>query len=439
MGIQRCVSAIKGMLYKMPILRTIYNFLTRLFVPIRVLYVRNNYRRVVSRIQKRRSDEKIRVCFIVSEPTKWKCLLLYREMDASGVFYPFVALSAWNTQSGYTDDQLDAHFTNAEDFFNRLGVRHVRSVSTHPRVISTLREFLPDIVVFNEQWYPCGKQTATKISKFALTCFIPYYVPDYGDPVIDCMQLTEIYSHTYFVLNSEWLNLYRPYFKWWKTVARLVPAGHPALDYFSCKTTNSLPTDGFVIYAPHFSFPAQGHSFKMILTHGTFDWSGRAILQYAQQHPELRWAFKPHPLLKKELMATGFFTEREIEEYYRAWEKIGIGCYSGDYQELFMNSRAMITDCGSFLAEYGATGKPLIHLICGQNTATPPLPSKMLWDTYYKVNNLDEMLSVFQLVLEADQDPKRECRERMVEKLRLRGNEAAKNIVAYFRSLLDKQ
>ena len=56
-------------------------------------------------------------------------------------------------------------------------------------------------------------------------------------------------------------------------------------------------------------------------------------------------------------------SEKEVEDYYANWQKIGNVIESGNYFELFAESDLMITDCGSFLVEYFLTQKPLIHLL----------------------------------------------------------------------------
>lgn len=402
-----------------------------------VIKTRRNYARVLTRIRAKDKSEKIRVLFILSEPTKWKCLLLYRAMQKGGVFDPIVALSNWNAQQLLGEDALERHFKDTEESLDRLNVAHIRTVKTHPIAASDLKEFAPDIVVFNEQWFPPQQQTAQSISETALTCFIPYYVPDYCNFEIDCGQEVERFSHTYFTLNEEWCELYRPCFRKWDSVASLVPAGHPALDFFAASEAVSNAEE-YVIYAPHFAFPSNSHSMKLILVHGTFDWSGKAILKYAQAHPEMNWVFKPHPLLRRELVLTGLMSGEEVDEYYDAWERIGTVCTSGDYQDIFLRSKAMITDCGSFLAEYGSTGKPLIHLLCEQNTAVPPRPSKMLWDTFYKVRNVEEMTRTFCCVLERGEDPNREDRQRVLTELKLSGGNASNRIVDYLRKTVGR-
>ena len=399
-------------------------------------WCRRNYARILQRIRAKPSGQKLKVLFIVSEPAKWKCQTLYEALARSDMFEPLVGLSAWNCQSDMTDDELERHHAMSEEFFDRLGDRHVRTVFTKPRRFVDLRTLNPDIVIYNEQWRPCKRQHPVTVSRFALTFFIPYYVPVFGNMFIHCEQPVEQLSYVYFTQNSEWERLFAPYFSPWFSTAKFVSLGHPALDAFTSKD-GRVKTKFTVIFAPHFAIPAKGKpDCDWQITQSTFDWSGKMMLEYAKRHPEIDWVFKPHPLLKEKIALTGFMSQQEMDAYYEEWAKIGTVCCSGDYQGLFMDSSLMLTDSGSFLVEYAATGNPLIHLWCSENSVVIPRPTQLLMDTFYRVSTPEGLEDILKLVVEARQDPKREERLRVVKELGLCDNDAAKNMVAYFKDLL---
>lgn len=418
-------------------LRRWYGYLRLLF---RVVRAKSNYARNIKRICQKEKGKKLRVLFIVSEIAKWKEQRLYELMSQSEDFEPIVGLSAWNSQDERfcSNDQLLEVHRIAEQFFARLGVRTVRTVMVvdGKRVISDLSEFRPDIVYYTEAWAPCGRQGSEYVSQFALTCYSPYYVPNYGDCWLDAHLDVHIFLWRYFCLNEYWCKMFAASFSIFDHVVRFVAVGHPALDFFSL-TSNCVPHGKSVVYAPHFSFPHPKHD-KLYQFYSTFDWNGREILAYAKGHPEIKWVFKPHPLLKRDLLMTGLMNHQEVDSYFNAWAEIGIVCTDGDYQELFMESYAMITDCGSFLTEYGATGHPLIHLICSQNCRHPVKPSKMVYDTYYQVRNLEEMYKTFQMVIEKGLDPKREERLLAVKRAKISDTKASVNIVEYLKRELKR-
>lgn len=395
------------------------------------------YRRLAKAARQKPRGEKIRVLFIVSEIAKWKEQSLYEAMEQSGEFYPIVGISAWNKQSGLNVDELEAVHKRAEEFFDRMGDRHVRTVTCEGghKVFHNLSEFKPDIVFYTEQWAPCPKQHPFEVSKYALTCFLPYYVPDFGITQIDCHQQVERMSWTYFCLGESWAKLYRRSLLLTCHCNKFVVTGHPALDFFY-EQRDRQPKENYVIYAPHFSFPHPlQQEFYLI---GTFEWSGRAMLEYAEAHPNVKWVFKPHPILRGILSEFGVMSKAEVDDYYARWEQIGVACYDSDYQELFLESRAMITDSGSFLPEYGSTERPIIRLICDKNKHVPPKVAKDIYDTYYNVRNLNELQKNLELVVEKGKDPSREARISAVRSSGLANQDASQQMLKYLRKTFNR-
>ena len=113
-----------------------------------------------------------------------------------------------------------------------------------------------------------------------------------------------------------------------------------------------------IIYAPHWSINGG-------VMYATFQWNYKFMYEFAKAHPEISWAFKPHPGLLFSAIEEGVFPSVEaFEEYLRAWDtlpnaKVVTGAY---YQELFATSDGMIHDSGSFIAEYQYVNKPMIFL-----------------------------------------------------------------------------
>lgn len=409
-------------------------YLNRLILT--VLACKWRYWRLRRQARRKPKGEKIRVLFIVSEIAKWKEQSLYELMEVSGEFYPIVGLSAWNNQGNgrLTVNEFAAMQGRAESFFDAMGDRHVRTVTVEDGtwIYHDLSEFKPDVVFYTEQWSPCPKQNPKDVSRFALTCFLPYYVPDFGIIRIDCHQQVERLSDVYFCLGETWAKTYRSAMRLISHAVKYEVTGHPALDRF-CKETNRRPKKNYVIYAPHFAYPhPKQQEFYLI---GTFDWNGLQILEYAEAHPEIKWVFKPHPVLRRTLIGTGLMSLEEVDAYYGRWAKIATVSTDSNYQDLFLESRVIITDSGSFLPEYGSTGRPVIRLICAANRHVPPAAAKNVYDTYYNVHNLDEMYKVFKSVIEDGQDPNRDARLAAVQKAGLCGVNASENIVRYIKGM----
>ena len=193
--------------------------------------------------------------------------------------------------------------------------------------------------------------------------------------------------------------------------------GQPFLDYFRL---NDSKEKKYTIYAPHWTVARQG------IAYGTFEWNGRFLLDYAKKHPGKNWVFKPHPLLFNALIERGIMSKNEAEEYYNEWGRVGLRYESGDYLELFNNSKMLITDCSSFLGEYFMTGNPVVHLI--SEFATPYNDTiNQVIKNYYHASNVEDLERLLGELPE--QDKMRNQRIRAVEELGYKNNYASQNIL----------
>lgn len=398
---------------------------------------KSRYVRTLRRLRGRKDGKPFRVLFLVGEPAKWKCRNLFREMKESGLFEPVVCLTDWNHQSPgeMSDDELDALHTDFESTLDREGAPHVRAYRLRPREGVDLASFAPDLVFYSEPWGPRWMQTPGPVSRFALTFFVPYFVPSHGDVEVEGRQTLHRFLFEYFALNDAWADLYQSAYPFRLYAPRFTGLGHPALDDY--KDAPSVPPPfGCVVYAPHHTIPHPSHQY--VYAFSTFDWSGRAMLDYAKRHPEFRWVFKPHPLLRSFLVKTETMTEEEASGYYEAWGEIGEVCLDSDYRRHFLEARLLITDSCSFLTEFGATGKPVLHLRRTDNGVTFLPPSRDLFETYYQARDKKELFDRLALLLEKGADPEQERRLVALRAARLRGNDASRAIVDHLRTLLGR-
>ena len=205
--------------------------------------------------------------------------------------------------------------------------------------------------------------------------------------------------------------------------------GHTQLDYY---LTNKNPKNpkNYVIYAPHWSinYPQENYA--------TFEWNGKEILDFAKLHPEINWVFKPHPILKHRLLTQNVMNAEEIENYWKEWKNIGLVYEGGDYMDLFTNSKAMISDCGSFLTEYLPTNKPLIRLVSKNACPYNPSAQKVV-SAYYSANNLEGLYKLLDKVILKNEDTIQDRREEIIKELHLNSNNAALNILKKKKNELD--
>ena len=146
--------------------------------------------------------------------------------------------------------------------------------------------------------------------------------------------------------------------------------GHPRFDYLFQEFGNPVPhevsefIDGrlAVLWNSHFSF---SHSHSQSSNFSTFDLIGPELFQYAKANRDwLCLVWRPHPGLIPALVRDKVMSRDKIA-CLRS-ELAGIGVLlddTSDHAVSFSASDALLTDVGSFLLEYMATGKPMLTLI----------------------------------------------------------------------------
>lgn len=397
--------------------------------------LRMQYRNTVVRLRKYPSDRSIRVLFLVNESSKWKTQSLCDEMRRRGGYEAVIALT--NADVDWRESKAKRHerMEGNRSFFKKRGFEVVTSYDIDGERAIPLSKFCPDIVFYQHPWGFPDEQMPRNVASFALTCYVPYFVPTSVSLDMYCHQPLhrEVFRH--FVTNADFETYYKANIKQSHYAGEVMGLGHTMLDELQPGDCPSNP-DGLVIYSPHWSIIHP--KLNSFLDLSTFLTNGQLILDYARKHPEVKWAFKPHPTLRITLHNTGAMSDEDIDAYYKGWEEIGEACYTGDYVDLFKRSRVMITDCDSFMSEYPCTRNPIIHLVSPVPNKRKFSPMQPLYDTYYKVHDNEELLRVLDEVVVAKRDPKREARLAALEKSGLLGTNAAKNILDHIEDLIGR-
>lgn len=397
-------------------LETIDNKIDNLTKMEERIFLENSYNCSLKRLKNKTSP--IKVLFLVSELAKWKNQTLYDAMAKSDKFEPVMALTA--VLSDTTAEKAE-EIMEWKKYCESKNINYVEAYDIENGKAADLINFNPDVVFYQQPWGLFREQKPDKVSKYALPCYVPYFTPNYGTLSLDCGLDFHKKLFRHYVLNEEWANIYRNCTD--NTYSGEIAAvGSPFLTNIKNENLNNIE-NACVIYAPHYSV-----SFDNLTHYSSFMHNGVEILNYAQKHPEINWVFKPHPRLKHELANFGW-TQEKINNYWAQWSKLGKVCEDNDYIELFNNSKCLITDCGSFLTEYFVTGKPVIHLISSSNTAVPQPPSKKIFNTFYKVHNLEEMYETFENVIIKNNDTKKSDRLNVAKEQQLIGQNAAQNII----------
>ncbi len=384
---------------------------------------KNNYKIITKQLKKDAKFRTIRVIFLVTEIQKWGYQSLYEEFEKSSYFEPlilvFPMITVHKGKEFYHDDLKKTY-----DFFKSRNMNVKYSYQQNNHKYLPLEIFSPDIV-FYEQPYVLPKIYKQEyVSKFALTCYIHYGIAGNIHNMGKNKKFFESFWR-FFVSDDITSKEYSKKF----TNAKFVVSGHPKLDTFQ-NYDFIKRNHNYVIYAPHFSI---GNTF---LKFATFDWSGRFMLEFAQKHPEIQWVFKPHPNLKSHFINSKYMTETEINEYFNEWEKVGLVFDSGDYFNLFKNSKMLITDCGSFLVEYALTQQPVLHLINAKSVEQGELRKKIS-SNYYKIYSQSSLKSHLEEILINNNDFLKSKRVEELKKIFPNEFNSAKNIITHLKKNLE--
>lgn len=405
---------VSELIYKFTKNQTLKDWFYKKKIEQNMSYISKNKPAVLKKLKnKLKLGEKIKVVFYIYDETKWKCQSLYDYFNKDARFTPQILVSKTAASNPDNPSYQDANnVIQVYEYFKNKGLNVEYAYDIKNEKFIPFENFSPDIIFYQHPWYVERTQGPVVCSKFALTCYIPYYFSI--EPIsIDCSLRFHKYIESYYVLDEYTKKRYEEI----AGLKNLKITGNPYLDYFTENKEETISE--CIIYAPHWTFSGKGVAL------GTFEWSGMFMLEYAKNHPEIKWIFKPHPLLFKALIDNKFMTKKEAENYYNEWDKIGVKYESGDYLGLFEKSKMMVTDCSSFLGEYFVTEKPLIHLMSESpqfnNSENPILK------TFYRAYNLDELKSLLKIL--PQNDSKKELRTETFAKSGLKNNNASKNIL----------
>ena len=183
-----------------------------------------------------------------------------------------------------------------------------------------------------------------------------------------------------------------------------------------------------IIWAPHWTV-CQG---MCRIAFGTFLRTGEILLEMAEKYRgEIQFAFKPHPNLYYTLCQHPQWGRERTDAFYAKWREMPNTQFEdGAYTDLFMQSDAMIHDCGSFMLEYLYADKPCMYLKDPENRQEYSAMAEDCLNAYQIGITREEIEEFLQMVLRGE-DPKAEARRQLREKYLVppHGQSSAQNII----------
>jgi hypothetical protein len=308
-------------------------------------------------------EEPLRVVFLLRENQKWSTESVYWAMERDPRFDPVVAVSIPKSAHQGWAASTRVTLADNESFLASRGIRVTRIHSDG--AFQPIESLSPHVVFYDQPYGLPRLHSPQHVSRFALICYVPYGYGFYllkGSKQRVANPLMRL-AWKVFVANREvveWVDDERLMRSW-----NVVFSGDPKADQLREAIVKQRSATGRqlmrkrVIFAPHHSLSKRHHNRL-----ATFRWSGTAVAELANRHRDVDWVFKPHPLLRHSLVRSGVMNEREVQAYFDYWRRLANGTVhdAGGYEQIFTESDGMITDSGSFLVEFGMTGRPIILL-----------------------------------------------------------------------------
>jgi hypothetical protein len=375
--------------------------------------------------QLRAQKGQLRVGFVVCDPSKWSAGPLFSLLASDPAFRCVFHLALSDTARRLPSSDRRAEFERLGTFFSTIGPLGAALYSPATDRIHPPTVLDCDLAIIQQPW---GMQDLPRrlLHQGVLSAYVHY-----GYPIIsnDIMQfgLPDFHGFLWaYVAASE---MHREMVVDGTSAPfSVIVAGHPKLDTYltPAPSRNEIahwprPAEEArrrVIYAPH-------HTLDGTLNMATFAWSGAVMLELARANPEVDFLLKPHPNLALAMKREG--EGQRFAAWVRAWSDLpNAATYeSGNYFGLFRTSDLLITDSGSFLAEYLPTGAPILRLT-RPDAAPMNRAGEALVPAFYTAATAEELRMQFAQLVHQDDDPLADLRAQIARLVAPRAPGSAK-------------
>ena len=391
-------------------------------------YNNHNYDKVERLRTKIKADKKLKVMFLLSTTSQFCSESIYHEMEKSEYFEPVIGLAlVWSYGI------KDIGNKNFDRDYKELTNKNFSVVKIDS--LTAIDDYSPDIIIYHSHYLDIGNSYVNYelINYRYLTCYIAYGMEVVNNPK---------YHFNDFYINSSWINFvptdaaYKSNQEYSLTKGiNVVSLGYPKIDNYKTSKLKERDPRKIVIISPHWSI-------RTGINFSTFERYFKLFEELRDTHRELFFVFKPHPSLGYRIKNIEDSNEKpqitynEYVEYCKRWNEAENSTYleGTNYIEWFNESTCLITDCGSFIAEYLPSGQPCIYLF------NPDLPNQMdsyyeigqdILNSYYICNSADEIKNTFDEVLNRGNDYKKEQREEVLNRYFKNIGTAGKKIYEY--------
>lgn len=376
-----------------------------------------NYAKIIEKLKQNKKD-KIKVAFICHQNQKWGYQSVYEAMKKDDNFeiLPIINLPIIKS------DVQKFNQNENKIFFDKLNMQSIEGYDEINQDFKDLKEFKPDIVFYQQTWYIPKSQLPLEVSQYALACIITYGF--------------------FLICINGWRDLFAEHKmgNFWKIFAEskyhkkfyekaghfkfkdiITVTGYPKLDFYKepidtryedLWKDKTIPKKPRIIWAPHWSIELNN-----ALRMSNFMENYKFFLDFAKNHNEYNFIYKPHPGLKYQCITEHFMSEQEYDDYLSFWDSLpnALVFDEGNYFDIFKTSDVLITDSSSFLAEYFYSKKPIIFLSKNSRSAFNSFGLE-LKKGFYELDSLNEMANLLKQLLIDKIDPLKPLREKIIKK-----------------------
>lgn len=142
------------------------------------------------------------------------------------------------------------------------------------------------------------------------------------------------------------------------------------------------------------------------------------FLTYAQNHKDVDWLFRPHPLAFDHFIKIKKLTQEEVDRYIQTCEEMPNVSLDKekDYAATFWHTDVLVSDFSTLVVEFFITEKPIIYCASNMHLELSELAQKLFYEGCYVAYTPDDLFSVLEQ-LKQGHDPMKEKRKALIKEL----------------------
>lgn len=370
--------------------------------------VQHSYPKKIEAIRKIvEHNRKLKVAFLVIFSTTFPSEAIFEEMLRDSFFDPYIIVIPDMFRS--REHKIDTYRQTCLELKAKYGDKVIEAFDPISDEYLELGNQYP--IIFFSNPYINMAHKFHHVTYFRDLNVLPLYINygfaavDYGKNVIT----TDFYNLMWKVCVESELNLqYVKKHEWIKGYNAVV-TGYAKMDRLAKIEVRERSRKKIIICPHHTVMGWSALDISNFLTYSEL------FIKLPQLYSNIDFVFRPHPLLFNNLLEKRIWSKAQIDDYLTRMLLSPNMKYdhSGDYFDLFVNSDAMIHDCGSFTGEYLFTEKPCCYMLKSRQQIQKdfqPMGQECL-KHYYKAYSQQDIIEFIEKVVIKEIDPLKNARE----------------------------